>query len=49
MTAATPDRGAIITEALRKIDELSGRLEVAQKDDTGAPIHPHRRYGIDDG
>ena len=31
MTSATPDRRAIITEALRKIDELSARLEVAEK------------------
>ena len=31
MTSATPDRRAIMTEALRKIDELSARLEVAEK------------------
>ena len=34
MTSATPDRRAIITEALHKIDELSARLEVAEKRDT---------------
>ena len=31
MTAAQPDRRAIITEALRKIDDLSARLEIAEK------------------
>ena len=31
MTAASPDRRAIITEALRKIDDLSARLEIAEK------------------
>ncbi|BBX16453.1 polyketide synthase [Mycolicibacterium duvalii] len=34
MTAASPDRRAIITEALRKIDDLSARLEVAEKVET---------------
>src|SRR6478736_3010975 len=34
MTNATPDRRAIMTEALRKIDELSARLEIAEKGDT---------------
>jgi len=34
MTAAPPDRRAIITEALRKIDDLTARLEVAEKGDT---------------
>ena len=34
MTAASPDRRAIITEALRKIDDLSARLEIAEKADT---------------
>jgi phthiocerol/phenolphthiocerol synthesis type-I polyketide synthase D len=34
MTAASPDRRAIITEALRKIDDLTGRLEIAEKADT---------------
>ena len=34
MTAAPPDRRAIITEALHKIDELSARLEIAEKGDT---------------
>ncbi|MFG1935382.1 hypothetical protein ACGFK1_32795, partial [Mycobacterium sp. NPDC048908] len=33
MTAAPLDRRAIITEALRKIDDLSARLEVAEKGD----------------
>jgi acyl transferase domain-containing protein len=32
--AATPDRRAIITEALHKIDDLSARLEIAEKGDT---------------
>ena len=31
MTAAPPDRRAIITEALHKIDDLSARLEIAEK------------------
>ena len=31
MTTATPDRRAIITEALQKIDDLSARLEIAEK------------------
>ena len=31
MTTATPDRRAIITDALRKIDDLSARLEAAEK------------------
>ncbi|WP_165607548.1 beta-ketoacyl synthase N-terminal-like domain-containing protein, partial [Mycolicibacterium monacense] len=31
MAAATPDRRAIITEALRKIDDLTARLEVAER------------------
>ena len=31
MTAAPPDRRAIITDALHKIDELSARLEIAEK------------------
>ncbi|MGH3968152.1 MAG: beta-ketoacyl synthase N-terminal-like domain-containing protein, partial [Mycobacterium sp.] len=34
MTAASPDRRGIITEALRKIDELTARLEIAEKGDT---------------
>ena len=34
MAAAPPDRRAIITEALRKIDDLSARLEIAEKGDT---------------
>ncbi|HJT95002.1 MAG TPA: acyltransferase domain-containing protein, partial [Mycobacterium sp.] len=37
MTAAPSDRRAIITEALRKIDELGRRLEIAEKGD-GEPI-----------
>jgi phthiocerol/phenolphthiocerol synthesis type-I polyketide synthase D len=31
MTAATPDRRAIIAEALHKIDDLTARLEIAEK------------------
>ncbi|BBZ48735.1 type I polyketide synthase [Mycobacterium heidelbergense] len=31
MTAPTPDRRAIITEALHKIDDLTARLEIAEK------------------
>ncbi|BCI89802.1 hypothetical protein NIIDMKKI_50080 [Mycobacterium kansasii] len=34
MTAATPDRRAIITEALHKIDDLTARLELAEKSST---------------
>jgi phthiocerol/phenolphthiocerol synthesis type-I polyketide synthase A len=34
MTGAPPDRRAIITEALRKIDDLTAQLEMAQKGDT---------------
>ncbi len=34
MAAASPDRRGIITEALRKIDDLSARLEIAEKGDT---------------
>src|SRR4051794_18398126 len=34
MNAALPDRRAIITEALRKIDDLSARLEIAEQGDT---------------
>jgi acyl transferase domain-containing protein len=34
MSAVQPDRRAIITEALHKIDELSARLEIAEKGDT---------------
>lgn len=34
MTAATPDRRAIITEALRKIDDLTARLQSAEKAST---------------
>jgi phthiocerol/phenolphthiocerol synthesis type-I polyketide synthase A len=34
MTAAAPDRRAIITEALRKIDHLTERLEIAEKGHT---------------
>jgi phthiocerol/phenolphthiocerol synthesis type-I polyketide synthase A len=34
MTGAPPDRRAIITEALRKIDDLTAQLEIAQKGDT---------------
>ena len=31
MTGVSSDRRAIITEALHKIDELSARLEIAEK------------------
>ncbi len=34
MTTSTPDRRTIITEALQKIDELSARLEIAEKSST---------------
>src|SRR5271168_1300976 len=34
MTGAPADRRAIITEALRKIDDLTARLEIAEKGDT---------------
>ena len=34
MSASSPDRRAIITEALRKIDDLTARLEIAEKADT---------------
>ncbi len=34
MTAAQPDRRAIITDALHKIDDLTARLEIAEKGDT---------------
>ncbi|HWF68526.1 MAG TPA: type I polyketide synthase, partial [Mycobacterium sp.] len=34
MTGVPPDRRAIITEALRKIDDLTAQLEIAQKGDT---------------
>ena len=34
MTAAPSDRRAIITEALRKIDDLTARLVIAEKGDT---------------
>ncbi|MDG4666919.1 type I polyketide synthase [Mycobacterium sp. 236(2023)] len=34
MTQASPDRRAIITEALRKIDDLTARLAVAEKAET---------------
>ncbi len=34
MTAASPDRRAIIAEALRKIDDLTARLAVAERGDT---------------
>jgi acyl transferase domain-containing protein len=34
MNAAPVDRRAIITEAMRKIDDLSARLEIAEKGDT---------------
>jgi phthiocerol/phenolphthiocerol synthesis type-I polyketide synthase A len=34
MNAAPPDRRSIITDALRKIDELSARLEIAEKGDS---------------
>src|SRR5271169_4924246 len=34
MTAAPSDRRAIITEALRKIDDLTARLHIAEKGDT---------------
>src|SRR6202167_484007 len=34
MTAATPDRRAIIAEALHKSDDLSARLEIAEKANT---------------
>jgi hypothetical protein len=30
MSTATPDRTRIITEALRKIDDLSARLQIAE-------------------
>ncbi len=33
-TAASPDRRAIVTEALRKIDDLTARLAIAEKGDT---------------
>ena len=34
MTAAPSDRRVIITEALRKIDDLTARLKIAEKGDT---------------
>ncbi|MGB8388974.1 type I polyketide synthase, partial [Mycobacterium sp.] len=34
MSTVSPDRRAIITDALRKIDDLSARLEVAERADT---------------
>jgi phthiocerol/phenolphthiocerol synthesis type-I polyketide synthase C len=34
MTAVQPDRRAIITDALHKIDDLTARLEIAEKGDT---------------
>ena len=34
MAAAPADRRGIITEALRKIDDLSARLEIAEQGDT---------------
>ena len=34
MTAPSPDRRAIITEALRKIDDLTERLQIAEQGDT---------------
>ncbi len=34
MTAAPSDRRAIITEALRKIDDLTARLQIAEQGDT---------------
>ncbi|HET6737079.1 type I polyketide synthase, partial [Mycobacterium sp.] len=34
MTVTPPDRRTIITDALQKIDELSARLEIAEKGDT---------------
>ncbi|WP_412457931.1 hypothetical protein, partial [Mycolicibacterium monacense] len=34
MVAGSSDRRAIITEALRKIDDLSARLAVAEQADT---------------
>ena len=34
MTAPSPDRRAIITEALHKIDDLTARLEIAEKSGT---------------
>ena len=34
MTSASPDRRAIITEALRKIDDLTARLQVAERAET---------------
>ena len=34
MTAPSPDRRAIITEALRKIDDLNARLAIAEKAST---------------
>jgi phthiocerol/phenolphthiocerol synthesis type-I polyketide synthase C len=34
MTAATPDRRAIIAEALHKIDDLTARLEIAERSST---------------
>jgi phthiocerol/phenolphthiocerol synthesis type-I polyketide synthase A len=34
MSVAPPDRRAIITEALRKINDLTARLEIAEKGDT---------------
>ncbi|WP_407665432.1 hypothetical protein, partial [Mycolicibacterium stellerae] len=34
MAGAPSDRRAIITEALHRIDELTARLEIAEKGDT---------------
>ncbi|HEU4359921.1 MAG TPA: type I polyketide synthase, partial [Mycobacterium sp.] len=34
MTGAPPDRRAIVAEALRKIDDLTARLAIAEKNDT---------------
>ena len=34
MSGAPPDRRAIITEALRKIDDLTARLAIAEQGDT---------------
>ena len=34
MTAPSQDRRAIITEALRKIDHLTARLEIAEEGQT---------------
>ena len=42
MTAPQPDRRAIITEALRKIDDLTARLKVAERAGTEPIAVGHR-------